>query len=130
MIKVGIKHCSLKKSKICAFINPSFDWNNNIGDNTISKTGENFCWEKSNFSPSGMMGLGQESEFFPNDAWDEDDFLRWVVAVGSVNTTAVAGNVLGTKNPVFSKDVENIDITFAPSIPSTITAKSARTAGF
>ena len=36
---------------------------------------------------------------------------------GSAKRTAVAGNVLGTKKPVFSRDDENTDITTAPGIP-------------
>ena len=61
---------------------------------------------------------------------DEWDFVLRSAVCGSVNTTAVAGRVLGTKKPETSKLVENIDTMLAPSIPSTIAATSASKAKF
>ena len=46
-----------------------------------------------------------------------------------MKTIAVAGRLRGTKKPEFSKDVENIERIFPPSIPSIRAATSARIEG-
>ena len=50
---------------------------------------------------------------------------------GSLNRTAVAGRVLGTRNPVFSMNSEaKTDITTAPVKPATNDDTSANTTEF
>ena len=57
-------------------------------------------------------------------------FLRVPALGSSVKITAVAGTVLGTRNPLFSSELENTDNTTAPGIPITREETSARTVGF
>jgi hypothetical protein len=51
------------------------------------------------------------------------------VASGSVNITAVPGTVLGSKNPLSRRLVENTDNTTAPGIPAVRRDTSAATIG-
>ena len=54
---------------------------------------------------------------------------RFVEAGGSVNKIAVAGTVLGTKNPLSSNIEENTDNITLPSNPIVSAETSAKTAG-
>ena len=76
------------------------------------------------------MGLGHDPEkFSPDCNGGENSFLLWIETGGSVKTIAVAGRLRGIKKPEFSKDVENIERIFPPSIPSIRAATSARIEG-
>jgi hypothetical protein len=55
--------------------------------------------------------------------------VRGTIGSGSLNSTAVAGKVLGARN-VPSSSVEKTDKTTAPSIPATRAATSASTTAF
>ena len=76
------------------------------------------------------MGLGHDPEkFSPDCKGGEKSFLFLIKVGGSVKTIAVAGRLLGIKKPEFSKDVENIERIFPPSIPSIRAATSATIEG-
>ena len=81
------------------------------------------------FRPMGIRGRLHDCAFELDDG--EDIILRrGDIEVGSVKSTAVAGTVLGTRNPEFTKDDENTDNTTAPGIPFISVDTSARTTGF
>ena len=89
--------------------------------------GGNFCSTVLNFCPKGISGLAHP--FWLLLLLKEMKLRRFVEAGGSVNKIAVAGTVLGTKNPLSSKIEENTDNITLPSNPIVSAETSAKTAG-
>ena len=123
----GNKHCNLSFSNIVAFNIASFDWTFITGLNMSLNIGGNFCSTVLNFCPNGISGLTHLFLFFL--LLEDMKLRRFVEAGGSVNKIAVAGTVLGTKNPLSSKIEENTDNITLPSNPIVSAETSAKTAG-
>ena len=81
----------------------------------------------------GIIGIGQKLIGLEGLDGFVDDLLVMLVlgtiGSGSLNSTAVAGIVLGARN-VPSSAFEKIDSTTAPGIPATNAATSASTTAF
>ena len=106
-----------------------FDCTKLTGFEILSNIGENFCLAMFTFCPMGISGRPQDCELECDDG-DDVILRRGDMDSGSVKSTAVAGTVLGTKNPELIKDDENTDKITAPGIPITRVDTSARTTGF
>ena len=106
-----------------------FDCTKFTGFSILSNSGENFCFAMFIFPPMGISGRSQDCALELGEG-DDITLRRGEMDVVSVKSTAVAGTVLGTKNPELTNEDENTDKTTAPCIPMIRVDTSARTAGF
>ena len=132
----GNRHAMPNLLTILAFAIANFDWTvENLSKIFLMIGGvflSNFLWALSIFCPSLMIGLGHEwgSSECEEDDWRRDIVVRGMSKLGSLKRAAVAGTVLGIKNPVSARLEENTANTTAPEIPLTKAPTCAATSSF